>query len=83
MLSLLLEGAMRHLQHAPTLHILRAFEEELKFKNRELAYRQSQTSRLQMKRSLMSSLEIANGDANLRCFSQFRGMRFRRECLNI
>ncbi|VUZ40676.1 unnamed protein product, partial [Hymenolepis diminuta] len=64
-------------------YTLRAFEAEVKFKNRELVHRQSQTSRLQIERSLMTSLEIANGDANLKCFSQFRGMRVRRERLVI
>ncbi|VUZ40674.1 unnamed protein product, partial [Hymenolepis diminuta] len=49
----------------------------------EFLYHESQNCRLQTKRSPRNSLEIINPDAISNSLSQFRGMRFRRERLDI
>ncbi|VDL64188.1 unnamed protein product [Hymenolepis diminuta] len=70
-------------QNSITLLTLRAFQAEPKYKNGEFAYRSSHDRRLQTKRSLMNNFIIVNPDTKSNCFSRFRGMRVRRERLDI
>ncbi|VUZ42150.1 unnamed protein product, partial [Hymenolepis diminuta] len=74
---------MLHLQNPITLQNSFAFQAESKYKNEEFAYCNSQNSRQQTKLSLMNNLEIINLGAKSNCFSRFRGMRLRRERLDI
>ncbi|VUZ53673.1 unnamed protein product, partial [Hymenolepis diminuta] len=74
---------MHHLQTPIALHILRAFQAELKFENGEFAYGNSHNQRLRTMRNFINCLEIVNPDTILECFSHFRGMRARRERLDI
>ncbi|VUZ38826.1 unnamed protein product, partial [Hymenolepis diminuta] len=70
-------------QNPITLQTLCAFQAESKHKIGEFAYRNSHDCRQQTKRSLMKKLEIINSDTNSNCFSRFRGMRVRREGLDL
>ncbi|VUZ48107.1 unnamed protein product, partial [Hymenolepis diminuta] len=78
-----MRGAVPRRQNPINLQTLCVFQAESKYKNGEFAYRKSHDCRLQTKRSLMNNLEIINPDAKSNCFSRFRGMRVRRERLDI
>ncbi|VDL61074.1 unnamed protein product [Hymenolepis diminuta] len=62
--SQLLGGAVPRGQNPITLQTSCAFQAEPKNKNGEFAFRDSQNSRQQTKRSLMNNLEIINPDTN-------------------
>ncbi|VUZ48077.1 unnamed protein product, partial [Hymenolepis diminuta] len=81
--SQLLGGEVPCRQNSITLQTVYAFQAKPKYKNGEFAYRNSQNSRQQIKRCLMNNLEIVNPDTNSEYFSRFRGMRLRRERLDI